>query len=67
MNRLSTKNVVEDITASFQIQIAEPYLLYRNNTGQIQGIWFYNPQEREKVCTMLDSIINYQKQSTDTR
>ncbi len=46
--------MVEDITPDFQMQISEPYLIYRNKRGDINGIWFYNPSERVKICQIFE-------------
>ena len=54
MNRRNADNFVEDIsTASFQIQDSDPYLMYRNQSNEIIGIWFYNSAEREQVAKMI--------------
>eukprot|EP01119_Soliformovum_irregulare_P025976 TRINITY_DN9767_c0_g1_i1.p1 TRINITY_DN9767_c0_g1~~TRINITY_DN9767_c0_g1_i1.p1 ORF type:complete len:120 (+),score=9.52 TRINITY_DN9767_c0_g1_i1:336-695(+) len=49
--------MIEDLTENIQIQIAEPYLLYRNLNQEILGIWFYNSNEREKVIQTVQRII----------
>jgi len=49
--------MIEDITPDFQIQIADPCLLYRNKFGEIHGLWFYNSAERERVILLLERII----------
>jgi len=56
MNRLNTNNVVEDITKGFQMQVSEPYLLYRNKFGEINGIWFYNPSEGENIVSIIQKL-----------
>ena len=53
MNRLNTSNMVEDITKGFQVQISDPYLLYRNKLGEINGIWFYNQSEGEHISQLI--------------
>lgn len=57
MNRLNTNDMVEDLGPDFQLQIAEPYLLYRNNKGEVNGIWFYNPDERSRISAKFQQII----------
>ena len=41
MNRLSMDNLVEPVTKELDFQLQSPFLLYRNNVGDIYGIWFY--------------------------
>jgi len=57
MNRLNTNNMVEDITKNFQIQVSEPYLLYRNKIGEINGIWFYNVGEGENISQFIQKLV----------
>ena len=58
MNRLSTKNLLQDVTAQFQQEIMEPYLIFRCAdpvTGEkvIHGIWFPSDDERKKVAELI--------------
>lgn len=53
MNKKNKNNAIEDITENFQIQISDPYLLYRNSKGEINGMWFYGENEREKISNIL--------------
>ena len=54
VSNYNADNFVEDIsTASFQIQDSDPYLMYRNQSNEIIGIWFYNSAEREQVAKMI--------------
>lgn len=50
MNRLSTKNFVEDITPGFELQVSDPFILYRNRLGEINGIWIFDAAERDAIC-----------------
>lgn len=62
MNRRSTENYVEDISSpKFAIQDADPYLMYRNATDQIIGIWFYDANERVAVAKLLRDITDAYK------
>lgn len=54
MNRLSTTNLIEPITAGLEFQLQTPFLLYKNATGQIFGIWFYDESE----CISIEDILN---------
>eukprot|EP01117_Protostelium_nocturnum_P004625 TRINITY_DN1678_c0_g1_i3.p1 TRINITY_DN1678_c0_g1~~TRINITY_DN1678_c0_g1_i3.p1 ORF type:complete len:251 (-),score=96.74 TRINITY_DN1678_c0_g1_i3:48-800(-) len=62
LNRLSTNNMIEEISHEIEIQISEPYLLYRNKSGEINGIWFYNHNERERMCKMIQRITKQLKE-----
>lgn len=53
LNRLSTTNLIEPITHKIDLQLQEPFLLYRNTKFIIYGIWFYEKEE----CTRLAALI----------
>jgi len=57
MNRLSTQNMVDDISPQFQLQIADPYVIYKNASKEINGIWFYSSEEREAITRTIERII----------
>jgi len=57
MNRLNTENMVEEISADFQIQNTDPYMLYSNKNNEVNGIWFYNGAEREKIYNLIQKIV----------
>ena len=50
LNRLSTENLVQDLSAAFQFEEMDPYLIYRADEKErkavINGIWCYQPAER---------------------
>ena len=46
----------------FQIQDADPYLMYRNSADQIVGIWFYDAAERVALAKLLREITDSYKQ-----
>jgi len=56
LNRLSSNNLVENVTADFQMELTEQFLLYRNEKQEINGIWFYNTAEREAIFKLLNSL-----------
>ncbi|KAL3536076.1 hypothetical protein ACH5RR_004537 [Cinchona calisaya] len=58
MNRLSTENLVEDLLSDFEFEIQVPYLLYRNASQEVNGIWFYNAPECEEVANLFTRILN---------
>ena len=64
MNRTSKENLVVAITSTFQMQVREPYLIFRSekanndtNEQQIRGIWFHNAEEREAIRNILGRIV----------
>ncbi|KAF7064493.1 hypothetical protein CFC21_070789 [Triticum aestivum] len=58
MNRRNTDNLVEDLLSDFEYELQPPYLLYRNATQEVNGIWFYNQQECEAVASLFGRILN---------
>ncbi|KAF5747782.1 hypothetical protein HS088_TW05G00509 [Tripterygium wilfordii] len=57
MNRRNTDNLVENLLGDFEYEVQLPYLLYRNATQEVNGIWFYNPRECEEVADLFSRII----------
>ncbi|XP_001601191.1 mRNA-decapping enzyme 1A [Nasonia vitripennis] len=62
MNRLNTKNQVEPVTPGLDLQLQEPFLLYKNSKGNIYGIWFYDKDE----CVRISSMLNKLAKESDT-
>ncbi|XP_047332057.1 mRNA-decapping enzyme-like protein [Impatiens glandulifera] len=58
MNRRNTENLVEDLLGDFEYEIQVPYLLYRNASQEVNGIWFYNTRECEEVANLFSRILN---------
>ncbi|KAL9425388.1 hypothetical protein AB3S75_032359 [Citrus x aurantiifolia] len=58
MNRRNTENLVENLLGDFEYEIQVPYLLYRNASQEVNGIWFYNPRECEDVANLFNRILN---------
>ncbi|KAH9564494.1 hypothetical protein CY35_04G028000 [Sphagnum magellanicum] len=56
MNRRSTENLVEDLFDDFVYEVQVPYILYRNATQEVNGIWFYNPRECEEVAKLFQRL-----------
>ncbi|XP_051175219.1 mRNA-decapping enzyme 1B [Leptopilina boulardi] len=63
MNRLNTKNQVEPVTRGLDLQLHEPFLLYRNSKCDIHGIWFYDKDECVRIAAMLNKLV---KESENT-
>ncbi|KAB1222484.1 mRNA-decapping enzyme-like protein [Morella rubra] len=58
MNRRNTDNLVENLLGDFEYEVQVPYLLYRNASQEVNGIWFYNPRECEDVANLFTRILN---------
>lgn len=58
MNRRNTDNLVENLLGDFEYELQVPYLLYRNASQEVNGIWFYNPQECKDVANLFSRILN---------
>ncbi|XP_004228459.1 mRNA-decapping enzyme-like protein [Solanum lycopersicum] len=58
MNRRNTDNLVEDLLGDFEFELQLPYLLYRNSSQEVNGIWFYNSRECEEVANLFNRILS---------
>ncbi|KAK7853380.1 mrna-decapping enzyme-like protein [Quercus suber] len=56
MNRRNTDNLVENLLGDFEYEVQAPYLLYRNASQEVNGIWFYNARECEDVANLFNSF-----------
>ncbi|XP_026478657.1 mRNA-decapping enzyme 1A-like [Ctenocephalides felis] len=64
INRLNTSNLVEPVVKGLDLQLQEPFLLYRNSNNCIRGFWFYDREDCVKVAQLLSRLIeDLQKQS----
>ncbi|XP_012268565.2 mRNA-decapping enzyme-like protein [Athalia rosae] len=63
MNRLNTNNLVEPVTQGLDLQLQEPFLLYRNSRCNIFGIWFYDKEECIRIASMLNKLVKESEQS----
>ncbi|XP_071697952.1 mRNA-decapping enzyme-like protein [Rutidosis leptorrhynchoides] len=57
MNRRNTENLVENLLGDFEFELQVPYLLYRNASQEVNGIWFYNSRECEDVAKLFTRIL----------
>lgn len=65
MNRNSNENMYVPITINFQIQIREPYIIFKgykddvtiNAPQKIRGIWFHDCDERKLISNLLEIVI----------
>lgn len=58
MNRRNTENLVENLLGDFEYEVQVPYLLYKNASQEVSGIWFYNSRECEEVANLFNRIID---------
>ncbi|XVF19673.1 hypothetical protein REPUB_Repub11eG0131100 [Reevesia pubescens] len=58
MNRRNTDNLVENLLGDFEYEVQDKYLLYRNSTQEINGIWFYDARELEEVANLFTRILS---------
>ncbi|KAK6944071.1 mRNA-decapping enzyme subunit 1, partial [Dillenia turbinata] len=58
MNRRNTENLVENLLGDFEFEVQTPYLLYRNASQEVIGIWFYNANECEEVGNLFNRILS---------
>lgn len=52
-------NLVENLLGDFEYEVQVPYLLYRNASQEVNGIWFYNARECEEVANLFNRYGNY--------
>ncbi|XP_011639425.1 mRNA-decapping enzyme 1B [Pogonomyrmex barbatus] len=57
MNRLNTNNLVEPVAPGLDLQLQEPFLLYRNSRCNIYGVWFYEKEECVRIANMLNKLL----------
>ncbi|KAL7543775.1 hypothetical protein ACHAXR_013088 [Thalassiosira sp. AJA248-18] len=64
LNRSSTENLEVPITASFQMQVKEPYMIFRDSSASIagedetiRGIWFHDGNERDQIASYLEQVV----------
>ncbi|KAK4763276.1 hypothetical protein SAY86_009044 [Trapa natans] len=58
MNRRNADNLVESLLGDFEFEVQVPYLLYRNASQEVNGIWFYNARECKEVANIFSRILN---------
>ncbi|PWA41333.1 decapping 1 [Artemisia annua] len=50
------ENLVENLPGDFEFELQVPYLLYRNASQEVNGIWFYNTRECEDVANLFTRV-----------
>lgn len=48
---------MEPVTQGLDLQLQEPFLLYRNSRCNIYGIWFYDKEECVRIGAMLNKLV----------
>ncbi|RXN01698.1 Voltage-dependent calcium channel subunit alpha-2/delta-4 [Acipenser ruthenus] len=56
MNRLSMDNRTEPITKDLDLQLQDPFLLYRNARLSIYGIWFYDQEDCWRIAELMKNL-----------
>lgn len=56
MNRLSTNNFNEIVDSQWDVTLNLPFLLYKNDKGNIRCVWFYSTVDCNKVYEKLHAI-----------
>ena len=56
MNRLNRENLIETITKEMEFKVQKPFLLYKNSSMEILGIWFNNPEKCEQVGEQISRL-----------
>lgn len=62
LNRLDTTNFIELLNSTMEIQIQEPFILYRNIFKTIFGIWFYDKTECVAMANVFQKILQELKE-----
>lgn len=60
MNRNSKENLEVPLGSSFQMQIREPYLIFKGDEAEpqkIRGIWFHDGDERQSIVEVLNRVV----------
>ncbi|XP_044754069.1 mRNA-decapping enzyme 1A [Coccinella septempunctata] len=62
MNRLDPNNVIEPIINGFEYQLQTPFLLYKNSSSKIFGIWFFNREDCTSVTSLIELVMENLKE-----
>ena len=50
---------MENLLGDFEFEVQVSYLLYRNDSQEVNGIWFYNTRECEDVANLFTRYITF--------
>mmetsp|Transcript_25302 Transcript_25302/g.70753 ORF Transcript_25302/g.70753 Transcript_25302/m.70753 type:complete len:258 (-) Transcript_25302:85-858(-) len=56
MNKKSTDNFKENVTASLAFEVQLPYLIYKNEVEEVIGIWFYAQEECNGIADLIKQV-----------
>ena len=61
MNRLSRSNLVQDVTATLELQtVKPPYLMFRDTAAPemgVLGVWFHDESDRRAIAATLHKLV----------
>lgn len=57
LNRNSPENLIEPVVKELDLQLQNPFILYKNKQGLIYGIWFYNKDDCYRISDTLQRLI----------
>ncbi|KAJ3681549.1 hypothetical protein LUZ60_016038 [Juncus effusus] len=67
MNRRNTDNLVEDLLGKLEFEMEMPYLMYKNNDKDVNGIWFYQPHCCQAVFDLFNRLLIAYKKAPPKR
>ena len=53
LNRLSDERFVESIAKDAEFEMSEKYLLYKTDTDEVNGVWFYDEKEQTNIYEII--------------
>lgn len=65
LNRASPDNWVQPITDGIEIQIQPPFILYKRQDSEINGIWFYEEEGCHEIGETLKKYIAVSEQQSN--
>lgn len=57
LNRNSPENLLEPVVKELDLQLQNPFILYKNKQGLIYGIWFYNKEDCHRISDCLQKLV----------
>lgn len=64
INRLNTTNLLQLVTSDVDIKLQSPYLMFKNQQGEIFCIWFYDNEECSRAHSKLEEAIALSKNAS---
>ena len=53
LNRLSDERFVESIAKDAEFELSEKYLLYKTDSDEVNGVWFYDEKEQTNIYEII--------------